>query len=251
MCASSVASHSSRNQKCPRLISTTRLDAHALLDFRQGARKVEHVRVQGVNLQDPRDARHPRKERARSRIRRPARSSRRLRQSPTFVQDAVGEHKGYDYARVANPTRFRSASRALALFRGRERRSRRAHVSKSGIGDLISDYAQAPSWFIVRANAGLIADVYGGVYRMTSQVYFSPRAICSTTCRRTSSRTSARISTTTRASPDRVARTHPEHRRYPRSRHGSARGRRDPRRRQHVCDAVSVAGFPSSAKPTS
>src|SRR2546429_4565633 len=26
-------------------------------------------------------------------------------QTSTFVQDAVGEHKGYDYARVANPTR--------------------------------------------------------------------------------------------------------------------------------------------------
>src|ERR1700754_586323 len=26
-------------------------------------------------------------------------------QTSTFVQDAVGENKGYDYARVANPTR--------------------------------------------------------------------------------------------------------------------------------------------------
>src|SRR2546423_5588206 len=26
-------------------------------------------------------------------------------QTSTYVQDAVGEHKGYDYARVANPTR--------------------------------------------------------------------------------------------------------------------------------------------------
>ena len=26
-------------------------------------------------------------------------------QTSTFVQDAVGVHKGYDYARVANPTR--------------------------------------------------------------------------------------------------------------------------------------------------
>ncbi|MBD0330894.1 MAG: PLP-dependent transferase, partial [Thermoleophilia bacterium] len=26
-------------------------------------------------------------------------------QTSTFVQEAVGEHKGYDYARVANPTR--------------------------------------------------------------------------------------------------------------------------------------------------
>src|SRR4029077_16805029 len=26
-------------------------------------------------------------------------------QTSTYVQDAVGEHKGYDYSRVANPTR--------------------------------------------------------------------------------------------------------------------------------------------------
>ena len=26
-------------------------------------------------------------------------------QTSTFVQEAVGEHKGYDYSRVANPTR--------------------------------------------------------------------------------------------------------------------------------------------------
>ena len=26
-------------------------------------------------------------------------------QTSTFVQEAVGEHKGYDYARVGNPTR--------------------------------------------------------------------------------------------------------------------------------------------------
>ena len=26
-------------------------------------------------------------------------------QTSTFVQEGVGEHKGYDYARVANPTR--------------------------------------------------------------------------------------------------------------------------------------------------
>ena len=26
-------------------------------------------------------------------------------QTSTFVQEAVGEHKGYDYSRVSNPTR--------------------------------------------------------------------------------------------------------------------------------------------------
>ena len=42
---------------------------------------------------------------ARSRTRRPARSTPPIYQTSTFVQEAVGVHKGYDYARVANPTR--------------------------------------------------------------------------------------------------------------------------------------------------
>ena len=35
-------------------------------------------------------------------------------QTSTYVQEAVGEHKGYDYSRVANPTRtaLQAASRA-------------------------------------------------------------------------------------------------------------------------------------------
>ena len=36
-------------------------------------------------------------------------------QTSTYVQDAVGEHKGYDYARVANPTRTALQSRLASL----------------------------------------------------------------------------------------------------------------------------------------
>ena len=35
-------------------------------------------------------------------------------QTSTYVQEAVGEHKGYDYSRVANPTRTRSRRRSRA-----------------------------------------------------------------------------------------------------------------------------------------
>src|SRR5213078_1025991 len=83
-------------------------------------------------------------------------------QTATFVQDAVGEHKGYDYSRVANPTRT-ALQRALASLESA------AHgiAYASGLG--------AVSTIMHLLNPGdrtvLIADVNGGVYRMTSQVY--------------------------------------------------------------------------------
>src|SRR5205823_3494221 len=40
-------------------------------------------------------------------------------QTSTYVQDAVGEHKGYDYARVANPTRT-ALQTCLASLEGAE-----------------------------------------------------------------------------------------------------------------------------------
>ena len=65
-------------------------------------------------------SRRARSTRARSPTRRPARSSRRSASSTTFAQDAVGKHRGYEYARSGNPTRTRS--------RRASRRSRaRAH----------------------------------------------------------------------------------------------------------------------------
>ena len=44
-------------------------------------------------------------------------------QTATYVQDAVGEHKGYDYSRVANPTR-RALETALASLESRRARHR-------------------------------------------------------------------------------------------------------------------------------
>jgi cystathionine gamma-synthase len=80
----------------------------------------------------------------------------------TYVQDAVGSHKGFEYSRVSNPTR--SALQAcLASLEGADH----GVAFASGLG--------ATTTLMHLFNPGdriaLIADVYGGVYRLTSQVY--------------------------------------------------------------------------------
>ena len=83
-------------------------------------------------------------------------------QTSTFVQDAVGEHKGYDYARVANPTRT-ALQVALASLENADH----GIAFSSGLGATTTImHLVDPGERVV-----LIADVYGGVYRMTSQVY--------------------------------------------------------------------------------
>jgi cystathionine gamma-synthase len=83
-------------------------------------------------------------------------------QTATYVQDAVGVHKGYDYSRVANPTRT-----ALQLCLASLESAEHGVAFSSGLG--------AVTTIMHLLNPGdravLIADVYGGVYRMTSQVY--------------------------------------------------------------------------------
>jgi cystathionine beta-lyase/cystathionine gamma-synthase len=80
----------------------------------------------------------------------------------TYVQEAVGQHKGYDYSRVANPTRT-ALQQCLASLESAEH----GIAFSSGLG--------AVTTIMHLLNPGdrvvLIADVYGGVYRMTSQVY--------------------------------------------------------------------------------
>jgi len=83
-------------------------------------------------------------------------------QTSTYVQDAVGEHKGYDYSRVANPTRT-ALQLALASLESAEH----GVAFSSGLGAVTTVmHLLNPGDRVV-----LIADVYGGVYRMTSQVY--------------------------------------------------------------------------------
>src|SRR6187397_8402 len=83
-------------------------------------------------------------------------------QTSTFAQDEVGVNKGYDYSRAANPTRT-ALETALASLEGA------AHgvAFSSGLG------ATTTVMHLVDPNdrVVLIADVYGGVYRMTSQIY--------------------------------------------------------------------------------
>jgi cystathionine beta-lyase/cystathionine gamma-synthase len=83
-------------------------------------------------------------------------------QTSTYVQEEVGVHKGYDYSRVANPTRT-ALQVALASLENAEH----GVAFSSGLG--------ATTTLMHLVNPGervvLIADVYGGVYRMTSQVY--------------------------------------------------------------------------------
>src|SRR5579872_5912863 len=83
-------------------------------------------------------------------------------QTSTFVQEAVGEHKGYDYSRVANPTRH-ALETALASLEN----ASHGLAYSSGLGATTTImHLVDPGQRVV-----LIADVYGGVYRMTSQVY--------------------------------------------------------------------------------
>jgi cystathionine gamma-synthase len=83
-------------------------------------------------------------------------------QTSTYVQEEVGVHKGYDYSRVANPTRT-ALQEALASLENA------AHgiAFSSGLGATTTlMHLVDPGEKVV-----IIADVYGGVYRMTSQVY--------------------------------------------------------------------------------
>jgi cystathionine gamma-synthase len=78
------------------------------------------------------------------------------------VQDAVGENKGYDYSRAANPTRT-ALQRCLASLESADH----GVAFASGLGAVTTImHLLSPGDRMV-----LIADVYGGVYRMTSQVY--------------------------------------------------------------------------------
>src|SRR5205085_12138757 len=83
-------------------------------------------------------------------------------QTSTYVQEAVGVNKGYDYARVASPTRT-----ALQVALASLEEAAHGIAFSSGLGATTTlMHLVDPGQRVV-----LIADVYGGVYRMTSQVY--------------------------------------------------------------------------------
>ena len=83
-------------------------------------------------------------------------------QTSTFVQEAVGVHKGYDYARVANPTRT-ALQECLASLEG----AAHGHAFSAGLGAVTTlMHFLSPGDHVVAVN-----DVYGGIYRMFTQVY--------------------------------------------------------------------------------
>jgi cystathionine beta-lyase/cystathionine gamma-synthase len=85
-----------------------------------------------------------------------------IHQTSTYVQDAVGENRGYDYSRAANPTRT-ALETCLASLEGAE------HGIAYGSGLAAATtmmHLVSPGDRVVAVN-----DVYGGVYRMFSQIY--------------------------------------------------------------------------------
>ena len=83
-------------------------------------------------------------------------------QTSTYAQDAVGQHKGYDYSRVSNPTRT-----ALQMCLASLESAEHGVAFASGMAAVTTImHLVHPSERVVSVN-----DVYGGVYRLFSQVY--------------------------------------------------------------------------------
>ena len=79
----------------------------------------------------------------------------------TYVQEGIGKHKGYEYARVSNPTRTRLENNLAALEGGRS-----AHVFASGMAavNALATTMKAGDHLICSHN------VYGGVPRLFNQI---------------------------------------------------------------------------------
>ncbi|MBW3577498.1 MAG: cystathionine gamma-synthase [Actinobacteria bacterium] len=82
-------------------------------------------------------------------------------QTSTFAQDAVGEHRGYDYARTGNPTRT-ALQDCLASLEGTERCV--AFASGMAATDAVLRRLDPGDHLI------LTDDVYGGTWRLVAQV---------------------------------------------------------------------------------
>lgn len=80
----------------------------------------------------------------------------------TYVQEELGKHKGYEYARVSNPTRTRLEQNLAALEGGSS-----AHVFASGMAATV-----AVTQCFLKQGDHLICghNVYGGVPRLFNQV---------------------------------------------------------------------------------
>ncbi len=82
-------------------------------------------------------------------------------QTSTYVQDELGQHKGYEYARVQNPTREALENNVAALENGLA-----GHAFASGMA------AISTLLTLTRAGDHVVCsqNVYGGTYRFFSQI---------------------------------------------------------------------------------
>ena len=83
-------------------------------------------------------------------------------QTSTFVQDAPGEHKGYDYARSNNPTR-ETLENIIALLEGGERAS--AFASGLAAIDAVVKLLESGDEILA------VDDIYGGAFRLFTHIY--------------------------------------------------------------------------------
>src|SRR6267154_6718322 len=79
----------------------------------------------------------------------------------TYLQEELGKNKGYEYARVSNPTRTRLETNLAALEGGTS-----AHVFASGMAAVtaLCNFMKAGDHLICGSN------IYGGVPRLFNQV---------------------------------------------------------------------------------
>lgn len=83
-------------------------------------------------------------------------------QTSTFVQDAPGEHKGFDYARTNNPTR-ETLENIIALLEGGERAS--AFASGLAAIDAVVKLLETGDEILA------VDDIYGGAFRLFTHIY--------------------------------------------------------------------------------
>ena len=82
-------------------------------------------------------------------------------QTSTYVQEALGKNKGYDYARTAHPNR-RALERCVARLEG----GQTAYVFTSGMAAIDALFR-----LLRPGDHAIISEaVYGGVYRLTTQL---------------------------------------------------------------------------------
>ncbi|HEY5341717.1 MAG TPA: PLP-dependent transferase, partial [Candidatus Aquilonibacter sp.] len=82
-------------------------------------------------------------------------------QTSTYTQDAVGEHKGFDYSRTINPTRLALEKQLASLENG-------AHGYAFASG--MAATAAVLNLLSSGDHAIVTDDLYGGTYRLFSRV---------------------------------------------------------------------------------